>query len=121
MFLATANKSKKLLYLGFIQQVRVEDLRQGRHDVAALLAELPHGFRVLADLDRLESMDAACVAEIGKVMELCDQKGVGLVVRVVPDATKDIGLNILTLFHYRRRPRAVICQTMSEAAKLLSL
>jgi hypothetical protein len=52
---------------------------------------------------------------------LCDQKGVALVVRVVPDPTKDIGFNILSLFHYPHRPPAVTCKTMVEAARLLSL
>jgi hypothetical protein len=63
----------------------------------------------------------ACAPEIGKLMELCAQKGVGTLVRVIPDPRKDIGLNILSLFHYGPRVRAVTCQTMSEAAELLSL
>jgi PAS domain-containing protein len=121
MFLATTNKPKRLLYLSYIQRVRVEDLTRGREELAALLADLPAGFRLLTDLGRLESMDAACTKEIGKMMELCDQKGVELVVRVIPDPRKDVGMNILSLFHYRRRVRVVTCKTMEEAAKLLSL
>jgi hypothetical protein len=46
---------------------------------------------------------------------------VELVVRVIPDPTKDIGLNILSVFHYRHRVRVVTCQTMEEAARLLAL
>jgi hypothetical protein len=42
-------------------------------------------------------------------------------VRVIPDPTKDIGFNILARFHYRRNPRITNCETMMEAAKLLSL
>jgi hypothetical protein len=121
MFFAATNKSKRLLYLSFIQHVTAEQLQRGRQDVEAMLADLPAGFRLLADLGRLESMDVACAPEMGKVMELFDQKGVGLVVRVIPDATKDIGMNILTAFHYRRRPRVATCGTMEEAAELLSL
>lgn len=121
MFLATTNKSKRLLYVSFIQQVRAEELQRGLEDVSTLLADLPSDFNLLVDLGRLESMDTACVAEIGKVMEVFDQKGVGLVVRVIPNPAKDIGLNILSLFHYRHRPRAATCETMSEAAELLSL
>jgi hypothetical protein len=54
-------------------------------------------------------------------MELCDQHGVGLVVRVIPDPAKDIGFNLLSIFHYPHHPRAVTCKTMSEAARLLSI
>jgi len=121
MFLAMTNKVKRLLYVGFIQQVHAADLQRGLEEIPALLADLPSGFNFLVDLERLESMEPACAAQIGRVMELCDQHGVGMVVRVIPDPAKDIGLNILSLFHYPRRPRVVTCETMGEAAKLLSL
>jgi anti-anti-sigma regulatory factor len=121
MFLAMTNKAKRLLYLGYIQQVRTKDLQRGLEELPALLADLPPGFHLLVDLGRLESMDPACSTQIGKVMELCDQHGVGLVIRVIPDPAKDIGFKMLSIFHYPHRPRAVTCKTMSEAAKLLSL
>ena len=121
MFLATINKPRQLLYLSFIQQVKVEELQQARENVIMLLADLTSGFRLLTDLGRLDSMDVNCAAEIGKMMELCDEKGVALVVRVIPDHAKDIGLNILSLFHYRHAPRTVTCNNMMEAAKILSL
>jgi len=121
MFLAMTNKAKRLLYLGYIQKVRTKDLQRGLEELPALLADLPSGFHLLVDLARLESMEPACMKQIGKVMELCDQHGVGLVVRVIPDPAKDIGLNILSIFHYPHHPRTVTCETMSEAARLLSL
>ena len=121
MFFAATNKSKRLLYLSFIQHVTVEQLQRGRQDVEGMLADLPAGFRLLADLGRLESMDVACAPEMGKVMELFDQKGVGLVVRVIPDSNKDIGLNILSLFHYWHHPKTVTCKNMAEAARTLGL
>jgi hypothetical protein len=37
-------------------------------------------------------------------MDLIDQHGVSFVVRVIPNPKQDIGMNILTLFHYRNRP-----------------
>jgi hypothetical protein len=43
-----------------------------------------------------------------------------MVVRVIPDPQKDIGLNILSLFHYRRRVRIVTCKTLAEAMKALA-
>jgi len=120
MFLATSNKLKRLVCVSLIQQVRIEELQRGIADVAALLDDLPSGFRLLVDLGHLESMENGSATEIGRVMELFDQKGVELIVRVIPDPTKDIGLNILSLFHYRSRPRTVTCETMSEAVEQLS-
>jgi hypothetical protein len=69
----------------------------------------------------LESMDIACVEELGKMMDLLDQHGLEQVVRVIPDPSKDIGFNILARFHYKHNPRMNNCHTMIEAAKLLAL
>ena len=121
MFLVTANKPKQLLLLSYFQRVKPEELRRGVEDIKALLVDLKPGFRVLADFGRLESMDFACTAEIGRMMELVDQSGVGLLVRVIPDPSKDIGLDIMSLFHYRHRPQMVTCKNIAEAFKKLSL
>jgi hypothetical protein len=121
MFLATTNVPKNLLHLSFIHHVEVDELAGARENVITLLAELRSGFRLLTDLGRLESMDLNCAEEIGRMMELCDQKGIGLVVRVIPDHAKDIGLNILSRFHYRQIPSIVTCKNMVEAAKILAL
>lgn len=121
MFLATVSKPKQLLYLSFIGRVSVEQLQQGREDIVSLLADLRSGFRVLADFSRLDNMDINCATEIGKVMELCEQNGLRSVIRIVPDPARDIGLNILTLFHYRRRPRIMTCDNLAEAEAALQL
>jgi hypothetical protein len=121
MFLATLNKPKQLLLLSFIDKVGGEQLIAARAEITEMITELKPGFRVLTDMGRLDSISVDCGAEIGRVMELCDEKGVGLIVRVIPDPRKDIGLNILGRFHYRSRPRTVTCDTMAEAANLLSV
>ncbi len=123
MFLATVNKLKQLLYLSFIQQVSVRELEQGLEDLATLLADLSSGFRLISDLSRLDAMDVQGAHAMGKIMELCAQKGVEVVVRVVPDPAKDIGLNILAHFHYppHHHPSIITCTTMVEAAGHLAL
>jgi hypothetical protein len=121
MFLVTSNKVKRLLHLSYIERVEPEELKRGLEDLQTLLADLSPGLRVLVDLSRLEFMELACTTEIGRGMEMIDQRGVGLVVRVIPDPSKDIGLNILTAFHYARQPRLVTCKNMTEAARALAL
>ena len=121
MFLVALNKPRQLLQLSYIQHVTPEELRRGYEDARAMAADLAPGFRLLADFGRLDSMDLACRTELGRLMELADQSGVGLLVRVIPDPSKDIGLDILALFHYRKRPRMVTRKNMVEAAEKLSL
>jgi hypothetical protein len=121
MLLVTLNKSKRLLYVSYIGQVRVEDFQHSREDITSQLGELSPGFRLLADFSRLESMGLDCAPELGRVMDLIGEAGVGLVVRVIPDPGKDIGMNILTIFHYPHRPQIVTCENMTEAARALAL
>ena len=121
MFLATSNRTRQLLLLSYAQRVRPEDLERARKDVKMLVADLPTGFRLLADLSQLESMDLDCMKEIGRAMELFDRSGVGMIVRVIPDPGKDIGLNILAIFHYPQHPRTITCQNLADALHQLSL
>jgi ketol-acid reductoisomerase len=121
MFLATSNKAKGLLHLVYIGHVTSMDLQAGHGDVVSLLAELTGGFKMLVDFGRLDSMDTECVTELGKIMELLDQRGLKQVVRVIPDPSKDIGFKILEVFHYPHRPSSVNCQTMAEAFRLLAI
>jgi hypothetical protein len=121
MFLVSSNKWKRFLHVSYIQRVEPAELQRGLEDIKLLLADLPPGIRLLADFSRLESMDPACAMEIGLAMEMIDQHGTDLVVRVIPDSSKDIGMNILSIFHYAHRPRFVTCEDMTEAAKALAL
>lgn len=121
MFLATSNPARQLLHLRYFGHIKPAELKRSRAELQTLIAGLPPEMRVLADFSQLDSMSVDCAGEIGSVMELMDQHGVGLIVRVIPDPRKDIGLNILTLFHYKHRPKVATCANLIEAAKLLGL
>lgn len=121
MLLVTSSREKQLLYLSYIGHVRPGDLARHTAEVAALMAELSPDFRILMNLSELETMDLACMTEIGGLMELIDRSGVGLIVRVIPDPAKDIGFNILSIFHYAQPRQIAMCKTMVEAGKLLGI
>ena len=119
MFAAESDKAKNLLSVRYGGRVGPNETRRYTKELPLLLAELPPGFRLLTDLSTLEEMDLACVPHLKGMMDLCNKKGVDLVVRVIPDPHKDVGLNILSLFHYGRRVRIVTCATLAEALKIL--
>jgi hypothetical protein len=121
MVLVTMNKQQRLLFLNYVQRVVPAELESARREIEMLLADLPPDFRLLADLSQLESMDPDCTVEIGRTMDLIDNHGVGLIVRVITDTSKDIGLNILTIFHYPHRPRIINSRDLAEALRQLSL
>ena len=121
MLLVTSNKRRQLLNVRFIGQVQREEFQTAREDMAAELGALSRGFRYLADFSQLDSMGLDCVPEIGRVMELLDQAGASLTVRFIPDPSKDIGMNILTIFHYPKDLKVVNCQNLAEMASALDL
>jgi len=121
MVLITFNKCQRLLCLNYVQRVSSAELAAVRDDLKAALTDLPDGFRLLVDLSQVEFMDPDCLPDLGRAMELFDQRGVSLIVRVIPDASKNIGLNILTLFHYPHHPRVITCQNLAEALRQLAV
>jgi hypothetical protein len=119
MFQVETDKAENLLKISYEQHVGPEDTKRVAERIPTLLADLRPGFRLLTDLSRLESMDLACAPFIKRMMDVCNKKGIEMVVRIIPDPHKDIGLNILSLFHYRRRVRIVTCGTLEEAVEAL--
>jgi anti-anti-sigma regulatory factor len=119
MFQVSIDKPKNLLKMAFIQHVTLEETRRWREQLAGLLGELQTGYKLLSDLSELAVMDPDCAAEIEFGMDLCNKAGVSMVVRVIPDPRKDIGLTIMSAFHYRRGVRIVTCETLEEALRAL--
>ena len=120
MIRVEADKTKNVLRFVFLQRVTVQDTKQSLEDVKARVAELKPDFTLFSDLTDLEVMDSACAADIERVMDLCRKAGVARIVRVIPDPQKDIGLNIMSLFHYGRKIRIATCETREEADKILA-
>jgi len=105
----------------FKGEVDPEQAREGAETINSLLADMTPGFKLLTDFTGLEKMDTECAPHIRRVMDLCNEKGISLVVRVMPDPHKDIGFNILSIFHYGRTVRIVTVENLDEAMKALGM
>jgi hypothetical protein len=99
--------------------VAAAEMKAFEEDVMALLPQARKGFTVLTDLSGLDSMELDCMSSLTKAMDEFKAKGIGAVVRIVPDPSKDIGFNILSVVHYRRGVRVVTCQTAEEAERAI--
>ena len=119
MFQVEFDSLKNLLSIGFSGHVNESEAQRCLQEVQRFLRDVQPAFRLLTNLSELDAMDLGCEPEIDRAMDLCDKAGVALVVRVIPDPQKDIGFNILSLFHYRHGVRLVTCQTLEEALKVL--
>jgi anti-anti-sigma regulatory factor len=113
------DEPKSLLVIRYRGLVTAEETEKGLNDVRSGLAKLKSGFRVLVDLTELDKMDVGCAPFIEKAMDLCDEKGASTVVRVIPDPHRDIGLQIMSVFHDSGDVRIITCQSLAEANEIL--
>src|ERR1035437_9202863 len=108
-----------LVRIRYVRHVTAAGMKACRAEVERVLPGTRAGFTVLTDLSGLDSMDLDCVPHLAKIMDLCRAKGIGTVVRVIPDPNKDIGFNILSAIHYRRGVRVVPCESLAEAERAI--
>lgn len=120
MFQIEFDKSKNLMSFNFSGHVTPEETRRWREKLSEVLTDVQPGFTLMTDLSGLDSMDLECAPDIESSMEALDEAGIAKVVRIIPDPRKDIGLNIMSRFHYDPRVRIVICNTMEEALRALA-
>src|SRR4051812_16496302 len=120
MFLVETDTTKQLLILSVTGAVTVEESRESVARVREKLEEMEPGFVGLVDFRWLETMAPASAPFIAEIMDAFAAKKVSAVVRVMPDPHKDIGLNILSQFHYGPDVRLMTFETMADAIQALA-
>ena len=115
MYSVELDRSKRILVITAAQRVTAEQARQAAQRVRELLQDVPPGFRVLADFRWLESMDPVTARYIAEIMDVLAEKQVVSVTRVISDPHKDIGLNILSQFHYGPEIQILTFETLADA------
>jgi hypothetical protein len=120
MYLAEFDRSKQLLKIVVAGDTTTDEVRSALENLRSVLKDVQPGFRLLADLSALVSMPTDAAPYLGEVMEASAEKGVTKVIRVLPpDPSKDIGLAIISQFHYPPDVAIITCATMNEAMRLL--
>jgi|SRR5258707_10616422 anti-anti-sigma regulatory factor len=115
MYAVELDRSKRLLVISAAQTVTAEEANLAAQRVREVLQDVAPGLRVLADFRWLESMDSAAAPHIAKMMDALAEKEVASVTRVMPDPHKDIGLNILSQFHYGPHVQIATFETLADA------
>lgn len=117
LYLEPTRKFLRLQYRGAV----VHD------DVATLIPRIEEavsqfgaGFVLITDFTELEQMDLECIRPITRMMDCCLAAGIGKAIRIIPDPGKDIGMNLLSLVHYRGKVPTVTCETREEAERELA-
>jgi hypothetical protein len=120
MYSVEIDRSKRLMVISALQRVTAEQAKLVAQQVCELLSDVAPGFRVLADFRWLESMDSAAAPHVAEIMDTLAEKRVASVTRVMPDPHKDIGLNILSQFHYGPEIQIATFETLADALQSLT-
>src|SRR5205814_2258188 len=120
MYAVELDRSKRLLVISAAQKVTAEEAKMVAERIREVLQDVAPGFRVLADFRGLQSMDSAAARHIAKIMDALAEKSVASVTRVIPDPHKDIGLNILSQFHYGPDVQIATFQTLADALQSMA-
>jgi hypothetical protein len=120
MYAVELDRSKRLLVISALQRVTAEQAKLAAQRVRQVLQNVAPGFRVLTDFRWLDSMDSAAARHVAEIMDALAEKGVASVTRVMPDPRKDIGLNILSQFHYGPEIQITTFETLADALQSIA-
>jgi hypothetical protein len=120
MYSIEIDRNKTLIIISAAGHVSAEEVKSAAAQLLEILRDVAPGFRLLSDFRWLESMETGAAAHIAGIMDAVAEKQVALVVRVVPDPHKDIGLNILSQFHYGSEVPILTFETLAEAVASLA-
>jgi anti-anti-sigma regulatory factor len=115
MYAVELDQSKRLLVISASRRVTAEQVKAVARRVRELLQDIAPGFRVLVDFRWLDLMDSAAAPHLAEIMDALTEKGVAYIARVMPDSHKDIGLNILSQFHYGPQIQIATFATLADA------
>jgi anti-anti-sigma regulatory factor len=121
MYAVELDRSKRLLVISAAARVTAEEAKMAAQRIRELLQDVAPGFHVLADFRWLESMDSAAARHIAEMMDALAEKEVASVTRVIPDPRKDIGLNILSQFHYGPNVTITTFETLADAIQSIAV
>ncbi len=121
MYALELDRSKRLLVISAAQRVTAKEANMAAQRIREVLQDVAPGLRVLADFRWLESMDSAAARHIAEIMDALAEKEVVSVTRVMPDPHKDIGLNILSQFHYGPHVQIATFETLADALQNIAV
>ena len=120
MYSVELDRSKRLLLISAVRKVTAEEAKLAAEQIRDLLRNVTPGLHLLADFRWLESMDSAAARHIAEIMDMLAEKQIASVTRVIPDPHKDIGLNILSQFHYGPDVTITTFETLADAVQSIA-
>jgi anti-anti-sigma regulatory factor len=109
------NQQQNTVFIEFVGKIDAAEGEQHFPNLPKVIPQHGKGFTLLVDLSLVESMDPKILKSITKAMDLMNASGVTKVIRVIPRLDQDIGLNIVSIFHYSKNVNVITVQSRKEA------
>ena len=119
MYSLESDPLKRLLVISAVGRVTKPEVAAVARQVREMMPNMAPGFRVLTDFRWLDRMEPAAATHLAEIMDALAARKVAAVIRVVPDPHKDIGLNILSQFHYGPNIKLVTFESLAEALSMM--
>jgi len=88
-------------------------------DIQKISPRLKKKFKLLTDLSGVTAIDVRTQPSFVRIMDFLNTSGVAAIVRVVSKPAQDIGLNILSVFHYSKEVSIRTVSSRPEAVEYL--
>lgn len=99
-------------YQGSIDANHAEQLYS---ELLVLLPQGEKGFRVLVDFSEATSVSPEIKDSLKKIMDILNAQGVEEIIRIIPDPACDVGLSIMSIFHYSKNVKLITVSCREEA------
>lgn len=114
-----SSQERQILFIEFAGHVTAAEVEAAVPTLMGELEKMNPGFILLTDFSDLESMDTEAARPIAANMDSMSEKGIGSIVRVIPDPTKDIGFQLMGCFHYEPHVQTAVFDNLGDALKSL--
>ncbi|MDD4202779.1 MAG: hypothetical protein PHQ52_04875 [Candidatus Omnitrophica bacterium] len=115
------NNDHTAIVITFKDSVDAKQTEQLHDSLQNIIPKLKRGFKLLTDLSFMEKMDIDAHLSIEKLMQLCNQCKVSQIIRIIPDTSKDVGFNIMSMMNYSPNVNIVTYRSTEEALKAMFL
>jgi hypothetical protein len=121
MYSVSHDQNKNIISINIQDVFDVEQAEKAYKEVETVLKKAKKGFTVLTDMSSLQEISLESFKSISKTMDLFNSCGIWRAIRIVPDSSKDIGFNIMNMFHYSPEVKIHIFESMEKAKEYMDL
>lgn len=102
MYKIKINTLHNTIFITLGDVFNIQEAKEILERITEITPKLKKGFKLLTDLSSLKEIETGAQHFIEETMTLLNRQGIAKIIRIIPDPAKDIGFNIMSLFHYSK-------------------